>query len=209
VRRTKRTTPPEVNPAASRVRNRLVSGFDGIGPLAILTFRGGDGQAQLLANRTGQESADRMRLPASGFHQLWAVTPPGCFGSSRTLAVLLPARAESPLFSRSGVLGAFLTRLVFLPALPFFGATWARRAPGRAFFPRFGLRSCAGRGGFGLFCDCRHIISLCGAHRDHMDHSGAPGKQVNSARLGEGRCKGDARTPLAPELRHIYAGVLR
>src|SRR5215469_17115148 len=58
-----------------------------------------------------------------------AVTPPGCFSSSRTLAVLVPSRA--PLFSPLAffaALGAFLAGLAFLPALLLFGATWGRRA---------------------------------------------------------------------------------
>src|SRR5579871_2587076 len=56
-----------------------------------------------------------------------AVAPPGRFSSSRTLAALLPSRAEPVLFSPVRALGAFFAGLGFLPDFVFLGATWAPR----------------------------------------------------------------------------------
>ncbi len=50
-----------------------------------------------------------------------ALTPPGCFSKSRTLAVLLPSRADVAFF---WLLGAFFAELAFLADLAFFGGTW-------------------------------------------------------------------------------------
>jgi hypothetical protein len=63
------------------------------------------------------------------------VAPPGRFSRSRIFAALLPSRAPVAFFS---LLGAFLAGLAFLPGFPFFGATFARRAPAVAFFVGFG-----------------------------------------------------------------------
>ena len=64
----KRETPPGRNPAA---RKELTSelGLNRIGPVAVLALEGSDGQTHFLRDGPRQEPADRMRLPASGFHQ--------------------------------------------------------------------------------------------------------------------------------------------
>src|SRR3954470_16238908 len=64
-----------------------------------------------------------------------SVAPSGRFSRSRILATLLPSRA-APAFLAPLV--AFLAGLAFLAVLPFFAATWARRAPTRAFLVGFG-----------------------------------------------------------------------
>src|SRR5689334_13610153 len=68
------------------------------------------------------------------FISSFALAPPGRFSKSRTLAVLLPSRAPAAFVAP---LGAFLTGVAFFPDLPFFGATWARRAPAVAFLLAF------------------------------------------------------------------------
>jgi hypothetical protein len=64
-----------------------------------------------------------------------AVAPPGRFSRSRTLAVLLPSRADLAFF---WPLGAFFGALAFLADLAFFGGTWARCRATRAFLLGFG-----------------------------------------------------------------------
>src|ERR1700674_1236921 len=59
-----------------------------------------------------------------------SVAPSGRFSRSRIFAALLPSRAP-PAFLAP--LGAFFAELAFLPGLLFLGATWAERAPARAF----------------------------------------------------------------------------
>src|SRR5258708_19120167 len=62
------------------------------------------------------------------------VAPPERFIRLRIVSVLLPSRA-APAFLPP--LGAFFGGLAFFPDLPFFGATWAERAPARAFLLAF------------------------------------------------------------------------
>src|SRR6266404_9199262 len=57
-------------PAAERNEALWASAFDGVRTLAVLGLGGRYGQPHLLAHCTGQEATNRMRLPASGFHQL-------------------------------------------------------------------------------------------------------------------------------------------
>jgi hypothetical protein len=57
------------------------------------------------------------------FISSFAVAPPGRFSKSRTLAVLLPSRADVAFF---WPLGAFFGELAFLVDFAFFGGTWAR-----------------------------------------------------------------------------------
>src|SRR5712691_103554 len=70
-----------------------------------------------------------------------SVAPSGRFSRSRILAALLPSRA-APAFLWP--LGAFFCGVAFFPALPFLGATCARRAPTRAFLVPFGFAVVAG-----------------------------------------------------------------
>ena len=46
-------------------------GCDRVGALAVLALGGYDGQPQLFADRTGQEAAYGMRLPAGGAHEFF------------------------------------------------------------------------------------------------------------------------------------------
>ena len=56
--------------------------------------------------------------------------PWGLFNRYRIFAALLPSRVAPAFFAP---LGAFLAALAFFPALLFLAATWAERAPARAF----------------------------------------------------------------------------
>src|SRR5216684_783869 len=74
------------------------------------------------------------------------VAPPGRFSRSRIWAVLLPSRAPDSFLAGLAPLaplGAFFAGLAFLADLPFAGATWARRAPTRAFLVGFGCAAVA------------------------------------------------------------------
>src|SRR2546423_1511552 len=62
-------TPPGANPAARKGRQKGRSGFDGIGTLSVFALGGYNRQPQLLPDGPGQEAADRMCLPACGFHE--------------------------------------------------------------------------------------------------------------------------------------------
>jgi hypothetical protein len=66
----KRTTPPDTFPAARRTRKRRDSGLDGVAALAVFRLGGLDRQAHFLANGAADETANAVRLPPSGFHQL-------------------------------------------------------------------------------------------------------------------------------------------
>jgi len=92
-------------------------------------------------------------------------------------------------------LGAFLAGLDFFPDFPFFGATGARCGVRLAFLAALGCSSVAvaEAAAFSSSVFARHLIfSLCGDHRGHdMDHSGASGKQVDSAGNRKRRWNGD------------------
>jgi hypothetical protein len=112
-----------------------------------------------------------------------AVTPPGRFSRSTTLAVLLPSRAPVVFF---WLLGAFLAGLAFFPGLPFFGATWARRAPLWAFFAAFDSSAAGARAVSVVSVFDVMLFSFNGNFRDHMNHSGRRETQGNSAQISEG-----------------------
>ena len=61
--------PPRQNPGGSIERKRRESTLDRVGPPPVFGLRGNHGQPHLLAERAGNESANRMRLPASRGHQ--------------------------------------------------------------------------------------------------------------------------------------------
>jgi hypothetical protein len=58
------------NPAANKDRDEMTSALNGIGTLSILPFSGDHGEAHLLADGPGEETANRMRLLARGADQL-------------------------------------------------------------------------------------------------------------------------------------------
>src|SRR5688572_10090171 len=72
------------------------------------------------------------------------VAPPARCSRARISAFRLPSRAAGFSALAFGLaLGAFLAGVVFFPAFPFFGATWAERAPVLAFFLAFGSEAWA------------------------------------------------------------------
>src|SRR5438552_216748 len=127
-----------------------------------------------------------------------AVAPPGRFSRSRTLAALLPSRAEPAFFSP---LGAFLAEVAFFPDFAFFGATCARRAPAGGFFVAFASAAAlAGAVSVSVFAI---MFLLGGDYRgDDMNRSGWEKKQGNSAHRGRRRWNGDGR-----QARHAYGAV--
>jgi hypothetical protein len=62
-------TPPGSNPAARNRQDWNGSGLDRIGTPAVLAFHGYNRQPHLFADRAGEKAANRMWLPAGGFHQ--------------------------------------------------------------------------------------------------------------------------------------------
>src|ERR1700722_18181940 len=65
----KQEMPPSKTLAARLERKGSRSELNTVAALAILVLDRRDYQPHFLADRAGQESANRMRLPASGFHQ--------------------------------------------------------------------------------------------------------------------------------------------
>ena len=177
------------------------SGFDGVAALAVLALGGHDGQAHLLADGAGQESAHGMR-PASRWLSCssFAGAPPGRFSRSRILAVLLPSRAPLAFFAP---LGAFLAGLAFFPALAFSGATCARTCASGGLFGGFRLPVSVAAGAVSvLLWSMSCCFSFGGDYRGHdMDHSGAPGNASEFCRKSnEGRWNGDG-VPAADDRR--------
>jgi hypothetical protein len=124
------------NPAARA--NGGISGlcFHGVGAFPILAVSGCDGQAHLLADRTGKEASDGMGLPTGGFHQFFAG------GASRPLQQIQDLRGLAPVSGGTALflgLGRFLGGAGLLARLSFLGgATWARCFATLAFLLGFG-----------------------------------------------------------------------
>jgi hypothetical protein len=110
-----------------------------------------------------------------------AVTPPGRFSKSRTLAVLLPSRADLAFF---WPLGAFFGGLAFLADLAFFGGTWARCRATLAFLLGFGWSPVAVAWAVPVSSAIEvftlsPLAVITAGH--HMDHSGRTELQGKSA----------------------------
>ena len=179
-----RETPPGGCPAAQEKREGQ-SGFDGVGALAVLSLGRCDGQPHFLSNRPGQEPSDRMRLPASCFHQFLGGDP------ARSLEQFEHRGGLAAVPCASGFLrafGRFLGRAGLLG-----GLTLLRRdvgAPWRDTGLFVGFRVLAAhwrlRGG-GFYGQFSHFdFSFGGDYRHDMNHSGARGKQANSPDQGDG-----------------------
>jgi hypothetical protein len=120
-----------------------------------------------------------MRLPASHFHQflgLYAVGPLQQFQHLGGFASITGAGGFLRAFRR------FLAELAFFPGLPFFGATWAGRAPGWAFFVALGSAAevagaVSGSGVDVMVSPCAVITTVT-----TWIALNAPGLQDNSAR---------------------------
>ena len=61
--------PPRRNPDGREIVRNGVSAFDGVATSAVVSLGRGDVEAHLLAQDPGQEAADRVGLPAGGFHE--------------------------------------------------------------------------------------------------------------------------------------------
>jgi len=111
------------------------SGLDRVGARAVLSLRGQNREAQLLADGPRKEAAHGIRLPARGAHQLYAGDSTRPFQQVENLS-LLPSREPLAFVAP---LGAFFAGLAFLPDLAFLAATGARRGAAGAFFFALGL----------------------------------------------------------------------
>jgi hypothetical protein len=109
--------------------------FGGLNPELETVAKGtGYCEPHFLAHRSRKESAQRMRLPASGFQQFLrsdAARPLQQFEDRRRLTAVAGAGGFLSAFGR------FLGWGGLLPPLPLPGATFARRAPAVAFFVAF------------------------------------------------------------------------
>jgi len=209
--RSKGEKPPGVFPAARCEGWLRRLGFDRVAALAVLALGRRHRQAHFLPDGAGQKAAHGMRLPARGFHQFLGRYAPGALQqgedgfSLATLAhpLLLGGFLWAGGLGFGGRFGRFLGWGGLLGRLGLLlrnvGALWRdTRLLG-------GFRLLARRQGWGaavFFCNrCIHVLSFGGDYRVHdMDHSGAPGKQVNSVGNRRRRWNGDGcgyRPPLA------------
>ena len=166
------------------------SDFDGVAALTVLALGRCDGQAHFLADGPGQEAAYGMWLPTGSSHQIlgcYAARPLEQFQNRVSLAAC--ARGLGFL---SGF-GRFLRRCRLLGRLPLLlrnvGALWRNT---RLFGGFWLLTRCRGLGAPVFFCSrCVHVFSFSGSYRDHIHHSSATGKQVDSVGNRIRRWNGD------------------
>jgi hypothetical protein len=181
-----REMPPGRNPAARVVRDERELGFDRVGPLPVFGLGRRHGQPHLLTDRTGQEPADGMRLPASGFHQFLGGYAARPLQQIQDLGGLAAVPGRLGLFL---ALGRFLGGPGLLARLGFLRRHVGALLRNTGLFLGFRLVACCrGLGGAGFFCNrCVHFVfSFSGDYCGHvMDHSGAPKKQANSG-AGDG-----------------------
>src|ERR1035441_7134560 len=195
---TDKEKPPRRNPGGQKEPNRWASAFDRVAALLVRGLGGGDRKPRLLAQGAGQEPADRVRLPAGGFHEFLQGGAAGALQQVEDLGGLAALAGAGCLLWRLGRLRAFgsLLRRAGLPARPSLGRRNVGLLCGG---PRlFGGLWLRGRGaglGVGGFCwgGVHTAFSLGGEYRDHMDHSGPRGLQVISDRNRHWRSHGDGR----------------
>src|SRR6266849_2779096 len=150
--------------------------------LAVVGFAGLDAQPHFLAQRAGQETADRMRLPAGGFHKAFQRHAAGLLQQREhlgRLAALAPTRGCCGL---GGLLG-----LAVLMGRLRLGWCNTRLRRG-AFSPLGRLWRLWGLGRFSIFSSgCRHGgCSFGGDDRRHdMNHSEALEMQAKSVEIGK------------------------
>src|SRR5579871_27394 len=118
-----------------------------------------------------------------------AVAPPDRFSRSIILAALLPSRAESDFFAPLRGWGAFLAEVVFFPAFPFLGATWARRVPTGAPLVAFG----SGALGVSVCSVMLVMVSPCAVVTASMTSITLFERDCKAILRMCGRCYGDAR----------------
>src|ERR1035437_1806749 len=195
------------NRAGSRnLRAMLLA--DGVPALPVRALGGRDRQLQLLADGSGEEAPERMRLPAGGLHQFLQGGAVGAFEQVQDLGGLA-ALADTFSFGRFGFLGRLGGLLVLgrrcglgLAALTAFAAP--RRALLRAgsllrgALLRRDVRARFRNGGGGVGCGgfcvrSGHFrsISFRGDYRDQaINHSEVFDKQEDSTMAKDRRCSG-------------------
>src|SRR4029077_6162817 len=99
--------PPRRNPGGQKEPNRWASAFDRVAALPALGLGGLDCQAHLLAQRTGQEPTDRVRLPAGGFREFLQGGAAGVLQQVEYLGGLAALAGAGCLLGRPGRLPAF------------------------------------------------------------------------------------------------------
>ena len=185
---TEKENPPRECPGGETDANWCFSALECVAARPILDLGRCDGQAHFLAEDAGDESTDRMSLPAGGFHKI------GGGGATRALQ---QAKELSGLASQAGS-SRRLGRLGRLPpavGLPRPGGLYGRLALGWRDVARpscdagvFGgswLRGWGIRVGVSrFFRNLVHIaFSLGGDYRDdHIHRSGSERLQANSNR---------------------------
>src|ERR1035441_8125291 len=89
---------------AGRRNLRAMLLAEGVAALPVLALGGRDRQPQLLADGSGEEAPERMRLPAGGLHQFLQGGAVGAFEQVQDLGGLA-ALADTLSFGRCGFLG--------------------------------------------------------------------------------------------------------
>jgi len=173
--------PPRQDPGGEKKRTVSASTLQGVATFSILD-RGRDLETHLLSEHTGNETAYRVSLPASGFHEI------GPGGAGRALQQIEDLGRFATFPGTLPVLGrlcahvGFLRRGGLLSRLAFGG----RRVPRLcANTPAFRRGRLGGRGGNlgvrGLFWNFVHcVFSLSGDDRDHIHRSDSRRLQANS-----------------------------
>jgi hypothetical protein len=179
--------PPRLKLGGKNKSIGWASALQRIAALSVLDLGGCHFQAHLPAKHAGNKSANRVSLPARGFHEIRAGSTPGApqqvqeFGSFAALA------AVGSLLARLGRLGG---RVGFLrPGTPFGRLALGRRDVARVCADTWPFRRTwlAGWGILlgigGIFWNNVHFdFSFGGDYRDdHINHSGSLRLQANSA----------------------------
>ena len=177
--------PPRWNPGGDKEQNRLASAFDRVAALCVLGLGGRDRQPESLPQGAGQEPTDRVRLPASIFHEFLQGGAAGAPQQVEHLGGLTAVPGARGLLGRPGRPSDFGSsfRRGCLLGRPRVGRRDLRLLCGDVRL--FGWRWLFGQGivlGVRGFCrNAVHIVfSFGGDYRDHMNHSGPPDLQANS-----------------------------
>ena len=87
---------------AAQERREERSGFDGVGPLAVIAFGRRHSQAHFLADRARKEAAHGMWLPARSFHELFGCDATGPLQQVQDLVGLAALAGRAGLLPRLG-----------------------------------------------------------------------------------------------------------
>src|ERR1035437_2554626 len=106
-RGTDKEKPPRRNPGGQKEPNGRASAFDRGAALFVFGLGGRDRQPHLLAQGAGHKPADRVRLPAGGFHEFLQGGAAGALQQAEDLGGLA-ALASAGLLGRLGRLRALV-----------------------------------------------------------------------------------------------------